>query len=218
MVKTQKYVFLQAFLVAAFLFSLGMLIGAIIENLRASSVDELYLESQISLTDLRLKSDILSNSDFNCEKAIKENIDFANRIYSEALSLEKYDDSSKISNKLKIAHKRYDILRTLLWFNNIKIKEKCLGDFHTVVYFYDYLEPQIKQKATQNVISRVLLDLKNQRQEEIILIPIAADLDIYSLDLMMATYNITELPTVLIDEKIKLTKLDEIKDINKYLT
>jgi len=215
--RNQKYVFLQALLIAILLFLFGMLIGALVENTRANALDFLYIESQIDMTDLRLGTEILGIIPFDCNVAIQENINFADKIYSEALNLEKFDSVSKISDKLKIAHKRYDVLRTLLWINSIKIKEKCIGDYSTVVYFYQYLEPSTQKRSEQRVISRILADLKNRRQDEIILIPIAGDMEISSLKVLMRTYNITELPAVLIDEKTKLLTLDEIKDIENYL-
>jgi len=215
--KKQKYVFLQTLLVSALIFSFGMLIGVLVEDIRTIKVDDLYLESQIELTDLRLESEILSNLNFNCEAAIKENINFADRIYEEARSLEKYDESSKVSDKLKVAHKRYDILRTTLWYNSIKIKEKCPEKFHTVVYFYDYIDTEIPQKSKQNVISKVLSELKQKQGADIILIPIATDLDIYSLNLIMNSYNITEFPTILIDEKYKITEISTVQELEKYL-
>lgn len=215
--KSSKLVFLQTLLVSLLLFSFGMLIGALVENSRANQVNDLYLESQLGLTDLRIETDIISNIPFDCETAVKENINFADKIYSEARTLEKYDESGKISDELKLAHKRYDVLRTLLWYNSIKIKEKCQS-FHTVVYFYKYVEPAIAQKSEQNVFSKLLFDLKQKKQNEIILIPIAADMDINSLNLLMKTYNVTQLPTILIDEKAKVTEIITLEELEKHIT
>lgn len=49
------------------------------------------------------------------------------------------------------------------------------------------------------------------------LIPSAADNNISSVDLFIKKYNITELPTILIDEKIKITDVKSLEDIQKYL-
>jgi len=216
-IQKHKYIFLQTLLVATLIFSFGILIGSLVENLRAKNINDLYLESQVDLSDLRIESDILSNLDFNCDSAIKENINFADRIFSEARSLEKYDKSTKISNKLNLAHKRYDILRTLLWYNSIKIKEKCPEKFNTVVYFYDYINPSIEQASKQKAMAKVLIDLKNTEKQNIILIPIAADMNIHSLELLLNSYNITQLPTILINEKHKITEIVNKEKLQAYL-
>lgn len=217
MVANQKHVFWQALLVALLIFSFGMLIGALVENFRADRVNSLYIESQEDLMDLRLQVDILDNMPVNCQLATKKNIDFANRIFNEARTLEKYDSSSKISDELKAAHRRYDVLRTMLWFNSIKLKEKCDDEFHTVVYLYDYGDVSISQKSKQNVFSRILIDLKEKKGNEIVLIPIAVDLDVDSLDLLINNYGVTEFPTILIDEKEKITEIVTVEEIEKLL-
>jgi len=53
----------------------------------------------------------------------------------------------------------------------------------------------------QNVISNLLFQLKQEKQDKIMLIPIAADNNLFAINLLIEEYNITELPTVLIDEK-----------------
>ena len=61
------------------------------------------------------------------------------------------------------------------------------------------------------------MELKEKYGNEIILIPISGDNDLPSIDLLIKKYNITELPVILIDEEIKITELDSIKEIEKYL-
>ncbi|MFH1308310.1 MAG: hypothetical protein ABIH72_05650 [archaeon] len=216
-VKNQKHVFWQALLVAMLIFFFGMLIGALVENFRTQRVDYLYLDSQVDLMDLRLQSDLFSDFNLDCELAVKKNVEFADRIYWEARTLEDYDSSSKISDELKIAHKRYDILRTMLWVNSIKIKENCDDSFHTVVYLYDYEDTPIQTKSFQNVFSKIALDLKEKRGNEILLIPIATDLQVDSLDLLMAKYNISEVPCLLIDEKYQITELMSVEEVENLL-
>ena len=49
------------------------------------------------------------------------------------------------------------------------------------------------------------------------LIPIAADNDLPSVELLANRYGIKDLPVVLIDEKIKIEELTSVEDIEKYL-
>ncbi|MFH1500871.1 MAG: hypothetical protein ABIE22_02895 [archaeon] len=214
--RNQKHVFWQALLVAAFIFSFGILIGALVENSRAGRIDYLYLDSEVSLMDLRLQQDILDNLPVSCESAAEKNMEFADRVYWEARTLEKYDESSKVSDDLKTAHKRYDVLRTMLWYNSIKIKESCGDNFHTIVYLYNYADVSISQKSRQNVFSKMALDLKEKRSSEVLLIPIAADLGVDSLDLLMDLYNVTEIPVIVIDENVKITEIMTVEELEDY--
>ena len=57
------------------------------------------------------------------------------------------------------------------------------------------------------------------RGSDIMLISIAGDNNIISVDLLMNLYNITEseLPVILIDEKIKIKSIEKKEDINNLI-
>lgn len=170
------------------------------------------------MLDIRLQSEIFSTGKFNCQEAIKENIKFADRIYEEASLLENYEKASRLSEELKLSHKKYDILRTILFLNSAAIKEKCNSSYQNVVYFYKLNNLDIDTKTKEDVFSRLLKDLKDQKKDEIILIPIAADNNISSVNLILTNYNISQkdLPLILIDGKIKIKELKNINDLIKY--
>ena len=218
MLESQKHVFWQALLITLLIFSLGIIAGVFLESWRSSKVESLFQQSEIDLLDIRLQSEIFSTGKFNCQEAIKENIRFADRIYEEASLLENYEKASRISEELKLSHKKYDILRTILFLNSIKIKEKCNSSYQNVVYFYRLNNLDIDTKSKEDVFSRLLKDLKDQKRDEIILIPIAADNNISSVNLILSNYNISQkdLPLILIDGKIKIKELKNINDLIKY--
>ena len=51
------------------------------------------------------------------------------------------------------------------------------------------------------------------------LIHFAGDIESYSIDLLMDMYNVTEedLPVILIDEKVKISEIESVEDIEQYL-
>ncbi len=219
MFKSQKNVFWEALVVTVFIFGIGVFIGVILENWRTSRIDELYQKSEIELLDIRTQAEIYSLGVFDCKVAIQENLEFADRIYEEAKVLSRYEGASRLTDSLDMQHKRYDILRALLWVNSIKIKKRCNEDYHNLVYIYNYNDPSIDKKAQQGVFSRILSELKQSKGSEIMLIPMAGDNDISSISILMAKYNITEeeLPVILIDEKTKVTELQTVEDIEKLI-
>jgi len=219
MFKSQKHVFWEALLITILIFGIGIFLGVVIESWRTSEIAELYQQSDIQLLDIKTQNEIFSLEDFNCETAIEENVKFADRIYEEAKVLDRYETARRLTESLKLQHKKYDILRALLWVNSMKIKKKCRADYHNVVYIYKYNEPSIEMKARQSVFSNILTELKQDKGNEVILIPMAGDNDLSSINLLMDIYNVTEseLPVILIDEKFKITEIESIQEIEKLL-
>jgi len=221
MLESQKHVFWQALLVTILIFGLGVFIGIILENLRTGKISELYENSDIGLLDIKLQTEIYSIGNFNCEKAIQENINFADKIFEEAKILDRYEKANRLTQEIQLQHKKYDLLRTMLFLNSVKIKEKCKNsnyNYYEIVYFYDYVEPSFKIKAKQSVFSKLLNELKEKKGAEILLIPIAGDNDISAVKIIMEKYNIKEqeLPVILIDRKTKLTEIQTINELMKY--
>ncbi len=212
----KKNVFWEAFLIAGVIFILGLLIGVFIENDRLQQINDYYSQAQIYLLDSLAISNSL-NSAADCSNLINSSIKFADDIYSQALLLEKYGDSGKITNSINLAHKEYDLLRTILWQNLITIKAKCPEKFNFIIYLYNYNPSDLNQKAVQNAWSNILYDLKQQQGNNLILVPIAVNSNLSSLDILMNEFNITRYPAVVINGNKTIYNLQMPSDIQKYL-
>ncbi len=215
--KSQKYIFLQALIITFIVFNIGIFMGYKLESSRIDKINKWYLESEMELLDQRIQSDAFEFIGLDCDAMVKENIKFADKIFEEALEIDKYEKANRINQEIIAQHKRYDLLRTLFWINSMKIKEKCNSNYHNIVYFYKYNHPSIEQKAKQKFFSNLLFQIKQEKGDKVMLIPIAADNDISSINLLLKKYEITELPVILIDEKIKITDIESMDDIEKYL-
>ncbi len=215
--RNKKNVFWQALILTSVIFIFGLLFGMFFESNRLEKINEYYAIAEISLMDILALNTIIDLNDANCDALFDANIEFADKIYEEALLLEKYEESGKMNDNMKLAHSKYDLLRTFLWINTIKLKEKCKQDFSVIVYLYEYDPDELTKKATQIVWSRILFDLKQEKGSEIILIPIATNSDIESLDSLIKEYNLSDSPNIIIDNKYVLSELNSIEDIKKYL-
>lgn len=215
MVTKKQYLFIEAFLIALFIFSFGMLVGVFIENARVNLVESNFAQLETEMLDVKLFSSLIDLVD--CEVVVKENMGFADRIFWEAKTLDKFEESSELTDSIRTQHKKYDLLRAMVWVNSIDIKKRCNSDYHNIVYLYEYKDPSLAKKAKQTVISNLLSDVKEKLGEDVLLISIAADNDLPSVDLLLKKYNITELPTILIDEEIKITDPKSMEDIEMYL-
>jgi hypothetical protein len=216
MVKT-RYIILEALLISVCIFTFGILVGIFIENARTNFLQQNFVEIETNTLDARLLSDLIDSSD--CNLAVKENIQFADRVFLDARYLNKYEESNQLTESVKLQHIKYDLLRIIIWTNSIKIKEKCHSNYHNVVYIYKYDKTTLTDKAKQTVISNLLSEIKGEKGDKILLLSFAGDTNIPSVNLILNRYNITqqELPVILIDEKIKITDLKDKSELEEYL-
>jgi len=217
MLRNKKRVFWEALLLTLIIFILGMLIGAGFERGKLDEIEQYYTKSEILFMDLFALNERINSPGETCELLIGSNIKLADNIYEEAFVLEKYEAAGKITEGLKLAHRKYDMLRTYLWMNTIDISEKCKEDFNTVVYLYEYNTDDLAVKATQNVWSRILFDLKQEKGDKIILIPIAVNSNLVSLDALLKDFEISRYPVVIIDEEHVIEEISSVEDLKMHL-
>ena len=217
MFNNPKRAFLEAFFLALVIFIIGFLIGVSFEDSRLNKINEYYTLSEISLMDSIALNRISDLKNISCDELINYDFEFADKIYDEALLLEKYEESGKITDSINAAHKRYDLLRTILWINVMKTREKFQRNFKTVIYNNNYNTKDLTERAQQIVWSRILFDLKQESGEKIILIPISVNNDITSLRLLVDGFKIRKYPAIIIDEKNIIYDLTSVEDIEKYL-
>lgn len=218
MFSNQKHAFWQALIIAGFIFGIGLSLGFVLEGWRVGHVATLYSQSEVSLLDMKILADLSKIESINCSALLEANLKFADRIYEESRLLDDYDGSSRLSDGLKIQHKRYDLLRTLLWASNIQNKQACTEDPHILVYLYDYNSPSLETKAKQAVFSKYLANLKQEYGGDLLLIPIAGDNDIDSLDVLMNSYGIVNLPVIILDEDKKFSEIDELNNLSDLIS
>jgi len=215
---SQKWNFLYALIITLVVFNLGIFFGYKLETSRINQISDWAFQAELETLDQQAQAgafDVVG--DLNCTKLIDGNIAFADRIYQEALKIDDYEKANRFNNDITLQHKRYDLLRTLFWMNSIKIKNKCNADYHTVVYIYQYNAPSLDTKSKQSVFSNKLGELKNKYGDKIMLIPIAGDNDILSIELLKDKYSVTELPVILVEEAAKFTEIDDLDNIEAVL-
>jgi hypothetical protein len=212
-----KSAFLKALVFTAIIFFIGLSIGFVLESSRSRVVETAALKSEIDFADQEIRSNLLSSGKVTCNESITDTFRFADKIYDESTILENYDSSSKFTNELNLIHKRYDLLRMILWQDSINSRTLCQDSFHTLVYFYDYNTEDLDKKAAQISVSRVLLSLKYKYPEDILLIPLAANLDLDSVNLTMNHFNLTSTPSILIDEKKVVSGLVSVEELENII-
>lgn len=213
----KKRVFWEALFLTIVVFLFGLLIGISFESGKINDIKSYYSYSEISMMDIFASNNLFEMGEIDCADLKKVNFDFADRVYNEAVLLEKYEEAGKVNDNLILEHKKYDLLRTFLWINEIKYSEVCGRDFHSFVYLYEYQPEDLAQKATQNVWSKILVDLKSKHGEEVLLIPVAVDSDLVSLNSLIKGYNLTDYPVLIVDDKEVIEELLSVEQLEEYI-
>lgn len=212
-----KHAFWKALIFAVIVFAIGFFLGFFLENSRTSQIELNILNSEINLLDEQIRSRGIEQFEIDCAQAKQSTFEFADKIYDEVIQLEVYDSNSKFIGTLKILHKRYDLLRTILWTEGIQIKKECNTDFHTLVYFFEYGTENTQTQAKQASLSRLLADVKNKYGDKILLIPIAGNLDLESINLIKKKYGISGMPSIIADENKVISTDITFEDLEKII-
>jgi len=212
-----KKPFWQALVFTAFVFAIGLLIGFYVESLRQNNVESSLYNAETNILDEQIREKVVQSFNISCDVLINNTFEFADRIYYDALLLEKYDGVSQFKNNFWAMHRRYDLLRVLLWTEAISIKEVCPQRVHTLVYLYEYNSDDLGVKAMQISLSKQLMDLKNKYPYDIILIPIAVNTNVSSVNLVLEKQNVTRFPSILIDEEKRVEGIVSLEELESLV-
>ena len=208
-------VFLQALVLTVVVFSIGIFFGMSLEGNRIEKINDYYLESEIKMMDILSFNNLVDTVNVSCEQLTDTNFKLVDKVYFEAKKLEKYMDSNKLNQELDNFNRKYSILRTYLWIDSIKVKEKCEDRFNTIVYLYNGSSKDLTIMAKQNVFSKILEEVKKETGRETLLIPIDVSSDLDSLNSLISTYNPERknFPIVIVNEKKVFNEIDKKENI-----
>ncbi len=213
-----RYYFLEALLITCALFVIGFLIGLGIEQARNEYLRSSYYETEKDLLELKEQLNIKNLGRFTCEELSEKNFEIGNKIYEQALIFAEYESSAIFTKSQMIReHRKFDLLRTSYWINSIEIKNRCGKKvFSTLVYLYDYPAETNNEIAKQKVIEGLTYQIKSSAESEIILIPIAKNLDIPELDGLISKYNLNSNSVALIVDEKDVFFYSDISKIREY--
>lgn len=211
--KKNHYVFVQALLFTIVVFVVGFYIGTNFEGNRMEQVNEYYIQSEVSLMDVLSLNNLIQLNGTSCSDMVDANYKLLDRVYEEAVLLDEYEASERLTGSVEAFHKKYDVLRMYLWINAIQLRRTCGDEFSTIVYLYAREESDLTKKAEQNVWSKLLGEIKEEKGKNLFLISIAVDSDLASLDSLTKEYEVTSYPAVIIDEKKVYQEIPEKGEI-----
>ena len=211
-------IFVESVILTLLIFIIGFSLGFYIEFSRTNDIIRNARNYEIEALDLRLQNYYYQTINAaDCETAIEQNFIFADNLYNDGLEIEKYEEASQLSEDVRKEKRRYVLLKTELWLNSVLLKEKCNATFDTIVYFYSDDPENNVILSQQKIISNILKDIKEEKGNSVILLPIAGDMGLESISLQRRVHKINYLPSVLINEDIVLEGFHTVDDVKSYL-
>ncbi len=210
---SMKKITSTAFLITVLIFLIIFGVSLIFENSRTEEIRKSFAETDVLWNDARFFSEFAANASADdCVSLIEENRKLGDRIYNEGLKIETYENANKLTDEILTEKKRYALLDLQFWKNSIEIKKKCNSSFSTVVYFYS----QFDETNEQKVDNMILLDFKQRCGPKTIYITFPADMELSSINLIKTLYNVSSIPSVVIDEKTVLSGVLSMEELNSY--
>ncbi|MEK6847279.1 MAG: hypothetical protein AABY16_03875 [Nanoarchaeota archaeon] len=211
-----KHAFWQALIFTVIVFSSGLILGFFLESVQSDDIFFRLVDSEINILDEQLRQRILTDANVSCALAKESLFSFADEIYDEALELEEVDGTGRLGD-LTILHRRYDLLRILLWIEAENMKERCKDDFHIVTYLYLYNNEDIDVSSLQNYFSRLVFDLKTEHPKEIVLIPVAVDTNVESVEVIVRSRDIGTFPVIIVDGSEIVSELLTFEELENLI-
>ncbi|MAG38258.1 hypothetical protein CMI45_02645 [Candidatus Pacearchaeota archaeon] len=213
--KSSKKAFWHALVFTVVVFGVGLILGFFLEIRESDTIFTRLINSEINILDEELRTRIIEDFEVDCKTAKDSLFNFADKIYEDAQDLEQVDKDGRLKG-LSVLHKRYDALRTLLWLESRELSSKCEEEFHVITYLYEYNSDDVDVQGQQVFYSKMLFDLKLEKPDEIVLIPIAVDTGLDSVKLVSEVNNIFKYPVIIVDNDIKIydiITLDELREM-----
>ncbi|MCD6590174.1 hypothetical protein J7K74_03245 [Candidatus Woesearchaeota archaeon] len=204
-----RYVF--AGFVALIIFSLGLLLGILLDLSRARWAQEVLDEQQSNLVSLNLQNQLImllkNNKTENCE-SLQALLTNAVLDLNKALDkLLEYRENARIDpDKSRIIERQYLLANIRYWIIARQYKAECRpGDLVTILYFFNM---DCKKCPDQGVI---LTYYKKLFGERLLVFPINTDLIKIepSIKILESYYNIGAYPSIVIEDKTYVGIVDK---------
>ncbi len=212
-----RYVFLQALFLTIVLFSIGFLIGVAFETNRFENINSYYVQSETRIIDSFTLNSLSKLDSAECKSLSNALFTLTDQIYSEAAILEEFEAIDTLSGNSQLAHERYTILRAFLWSNLLTLRQKCDLPFDSVVYLYEHNTASLETKASQQVWSKILAELKAERGSTLLLLPLSGNDQFASIEVLKNKFNVTQLPAIVINDRKVVYELSSSKELGQLV-
>ncbi len=194
MANVNKPKYIAIIVVVFFVFVVGILLGKILTEMNLSSYTNTAAFLKLQTLSLSLQQDLISKNicDIDVFKITRDRA----RLGAKVEELEK---SLGKTNPQTIALKaEYSLISIRQWLLVKDVKEKCGQDVNIILFFYSNTN-NLQDSELQGY---VLDYLHRKYPEKIVTYSLDSDLEEPTIGTLMELYNITQIPSIVINEKL----------------
>ncbi len=192
--------YIAAGIITLFIFALGLSLGLIIEGQRTYYVESMYEEHEVELSSSQLQYKYLLGlkEDLPCSvlySSLEKNLV---ELEKTRVKLVNYEKDSKINDeRFGLLKRKYTLEQINYWLLAKEVKDVCGHKGVSILYFYSDDEkcPMCEKQEF------VLTYLKKYFGEKLLNFPIDEQLNEPMVDLLKQQYNITQYPTLIIEDE-----------------
>lgn len=190
----------KAIIVTTIVFILGLSTGLLISREQSTNFEDnmLLLKSSVEEAELQFLFLDVMKGNVSCTYMIKEAERLSKQTEGMADEVDKYERTEQISDQTFSALKtKYTAILIKDWLMMEKIKQTCNGTYSTVLYFYSN-----KNCAGCQEQGISLSYVKIKMSENLMVFAIDSDVDLNIVSGLKEVYNVTVLPTLVINGEI----------------
>ena len=190
---------LAALAITLIVFTIGIMIGLQVSDSRISAITNTARLQRVQFESLQLQYAFLNTAQNTSCTAFTTALD--QNVYAlenARTKLESYIEDAKDEEEFIIAKREYMITELRYWLLAQQAKKVCEKESVSVLFFYE--RNQLCEDCnTQGII---LTYLKEKFKEKLLVFSLDADLEDPMIDLVKDNYNITEIPSIVVEEKV----------------
>lgn len=200
--KISKRKYLLAAVLTFLIFSLGLSLGVILDNIRLQQVEFDNRVQEVDYASLQMQYVYLTSleqDEENCvvlRQALENNVLELGESLDEFLEFKKQTTLNK--DQYRLAHRKYLIDNIRYWFFATRTKERCDMDLSTILYFYS-------GKSCDDCPDQgfILTFFKNVYDERLLIFPLDTDVaeDEPLVAILMSKYGISTYPSIVLADK-----------------
>jgi hypothetical protein len=195
----ERYV--AAAIITTIIFALGFTLGLVGDNLRADYVQNQLVEQKIDRESSQMQYNYISSLEAQqfCPAIIKNFNDNLATLDDTRFRLQTYIRDNTLGQKsFDLLKREYTLEQIRYWFLSKKAQETCNKGFTRVLYVYAG-EDECDDCEDQQT---VLLYFKQLLEQDLLIFSIdSAFVQEPMIELLMSSYNVTEFPTIVVNEQ-----------------
>lgn len=194
-----------------------LLINYLIDQKRIDKLNEEFLENSWDMEDSRLFllfTNFIKSEDSNsyCDLLGERLIQIANTNTKFLDKLDEYEKVNIFSGDYKKLKTTFSLRNLELFFYYSDYKKSCKENVHYILYFYPNEQECLDCKVQANILDNVRDKCKNT-----VVFAFPSNSDVNVINLLVLRYNITQVPSIVIDGKEKLSGVISKENILKTI-